>query len=169
MEAMIEDPIDAPQRPGNPNDLAGSGGYTPLAGPGAGTGVQFHAFNSQSGGTGQFPLFLVNILFGGGAASHHPGIVVLGQHIRLNPDPLWLALFSLPFVGPAYNAYPSAVGPFWNPNAGWQPGGESTSPTLPLTPGTLGLTMGCAFITANLASPPPLVTNSSNGSQFTVK
>lgn len=166
MEAMIEDPIDAPQRPG---DLGGSGGYTPLAGPGAGTGVQFHAFNLQSAAPGgHFPVFLANILFGGGATSHHPGITLFGQHLRLNPDPLWLLLLSLPFAGPAYNA-PIGPAPFWNPNAGWQPGGESTSATLPLTPGTLNLTLGCAFITADLASPPPLIPNSSNGSQFTVR
>lgn len=146
--------------PSRPGDIGGRGGYTPLLGG----SVVIHAMDWIEAGMGTLALAGANMMFPGGAAAHAPGITLLGQHYPLNADPLLLALLGLPFTGGAYSPR-SVIGPFWNPSAGWTPGGEAVSPPLPLPPGAVGLRFGAAVASVNLAGP-PVVRDASNGSQF---
>lgn len=165
MEMMTREPTDNPERIGDPG---GAGGYSPVAG---GSGIRFRTFATQHAGTGCFPIFLMNFAFGGGAAAHVPGITLLGTHVPLNLDPLFIALLGLPFVGPPITAL-APIGPFWNPNAGWTVGGQSLSPPFPMPAGAAGLVFGLASFTFSLGGPcppqPPSLPathSSSNGSR----
>jgi hypothetical protein len=163
MELILDEPAVNPEAwIGGAWDLGGTSGYPPVVGPAA--KIRFRTMDtSNAAPSGYAALHVANIAFQASAAQCHvPGFALLGQHLPVNVDALWI--LTLPALVGAPFTPKSSLGPYWNPNAGWSPGGESTSPALPITlPGLVGLQL-CFGSDSFEIGGNPIVNAASNGS-----
>jgi hypothetical protein len=168
MEMMIQEAAIRPEAfIGGAFDSGGSSGYSPKVG--TGKKVRYVSMSTSEIGAGNGSLFMGNLLFQTSCTQCHvPGITLFSQKIAANVDTLWILMFSL-FNTPTQSGA-GAVGPFWNPNAGWTPGGEwTTVASLPAaSPGLVGLQHCFASVSYKLPTA-PIFKKSSNGSQLRFK
>jgi hypothetical protein len=117
-------------------DVGGTSGYSPTVQPGG--KIRFRTMSTGEIGTGDAAIHVANVAYQTSCdACHVPGATLFGKHLAVTVDTLWLLTFPL-LLGPTYSQ--PGIGPFWNPNVGWSPGGESVSPAVPIVlPGLVGL------------------------------
>jgi hypothetical protein len=166
MEIAVDEPVLIPEAwVGGSYDSGGTSGYSPRVGTGA--KLRFRVQDTSSAGLNAFGINVFNLTFQL-TNCQVPGVTIFGAHTPSNIDTAWILSVPL-LLGGIYTPL-SGIGPFWNPNAGWTPGGESISPaSLPISaPGLIGLRTCPATYNGCLVPPcpsGPIVSSGSNGSQ----